>query len=88
MFSYIEDIIESVKRGEMVIVVDDEARENEGDLVVSAQFVTPEVINFMIKEGRGLVCAPLDSQRIRELNLEQMHHQGGADPFKTAWRVT
>jgi 3,4-dihydroxy 2-butanone 4-phosphate synthase/GTP cyclohydrolase II len=88
MFSHIEDVIESIRRGSLVIVVDDEARENEGDLVVAAQFATPQAINFMIKEGRGLVCVPLNRERIKELNLEPMHYQSGADPFKTAWRVS
>lgn len=88
MFSPIEDIIESIRQGKVVIVVDDEARENEGDLVVAAQFASPQIINFMIREGRGLVCVPLNRERIKELNLEPMHYQSGADPFKTAWRVS
>ncbi len=88
MFSPIEDIISDFKDGKPVIVVDDEARENEGDLVVAAEFATPEVINFMIKEGRGLVCVPMTSQRIEELDLDPMHNQVSRDPFKTAWRVS
>jgi len=88
MFAHIEDILVEIKSGRPVIVVDDEARENEGDLVVAAEFATPEVINFMITEARGLVCVPLAKKRIDELGLGPMHHQTGADPFKTAWRVS
>ncbi len=86
MFSPIEEIIEEVKKGKLIIVVDDESRENEGDLVIAAQFATPEVINFMIKEGRGLVCVPLTKERINELHLEPMLPlKGKEDPFRTGW---
>jgi len=88
MFAHIEDILKEIKAGRPIIVVDDEARENEGDLVVAAGFATPEVINFMITEAKGLVCVPLTRKRIDELGLGPMHHQAGADPFKTAWRVS
>ncbi len=88
MFSPIKDVIEDVKAGKPVIVVDDEARENEGDLVIAAQFAKPEVINFMITKAKGLVCVPLTKSRIDELNLEPMHYHGSKDPFKTAWRVS
>ena len=88
MFSHIECIIDELKRGNPVIVIDDEGRENEGDLIVAAQFATPEIINFMIKEARGLVCVPLSRERIRELGLEPMRHGDGEDCFKTAWRVS
>jgi len=88
MFSPIEEILADIGLGNLVIVVDDEARENEGDLVVAAEFATPEVINFMIKEARGLVCIPLESSRIKALSLEPMHYNLSADPFKTAWRVS
>ena len=88
MFAYIEDILKEIKAGRPVIVVDDEARENEGDLVVAAEFATPEVINFMITEGKGLVCVPLTKERINQLELGPMYHQAGADPFKTAWRIS
>ncbi len=87
MFSPINNILEDLRQGRMVIVVDDEGRENEGDLVVSAQFARPESINFMIKEARGLVCVPLEHRRIQELGLEPMHREL-SDPFKTAWRVS
>jgi len=88
MFSPIEVIIEEIKGGRPVIVVDDEARENEGDLVIAAQYASPEVINFMITQAKGLVCVPLTRKRIEELHLEPMHYQMGTDPFKTAWRVS
>lgn len=88
MFSTIEDVLEDIKRGKPVIVVDDEGRENEGDLVVASQFATPEAINFMITQGRGLVCVSLSKQRIHELALEPMHSLVSGDPFKTAWRIS
>ncbi|MDD5195325.1 MAG: bifunctional 3,4-dihydroxy-2-butanone-4-phosphate synthase/GTP cyclohydrolase II [Candidatus Omnitrophica bacterium] len=88
MFSPIESIIKDIKSGRPVIVVDDEARENEGDVVIAAQFASPELINFMIKEARGLVCVPMAKERIEALHLEPMHTQANRDPFKTAWRVS
>ena len=89
MFYTIEEILEDVKKGKPVIVVDDESRENEGDLVIAAQFATPEVINFMIKEARGLVCVPLTKERINELRLEPLLPiEGKKDPFKTGWRMS
>jgi len=68
----IEEAIDAVRRGEMVIVVDDEDRENEGDFICAAECVEPEIINFMAKHGRGLICAPLDELRCEELGLELM----------------
>ncbi|MCK4519904.1 MAG: bifunctional 3,4-dihydroxy-2-butanone-4-phosphate synthase/GTP cyclohydrolase II [Candidatus Omnitrophica bacterium] len=88
MFAYIEDIISEIKAGRPVIVVDDEARENEGDLIIAAQFAKPDIINFMITEAKGLVCIPLTKERITKLGLNPMHYQAGADPFKTAWRIS
>ncbi len=72
MLDTIESAIADIKVGKMVIVVDDEDRENEGDFVIAARTVTPEVINFMSKEGRGLICAPLMEDRCDELGLELM----------------
>jgi 3,4-dihydroxy 2-butanone 4-phosphate synthase/GTP cyclohydrolase II len=72
MLDSIESAIEDIREGKMVIVVDDEDRENEGDFVVAARKVTPEVINFMSKEGRGLICAPLLEDRCDELGLDLM----------------
>ena len=67
----IEDAIEAFRRGEMVIVVDDEDRENEGDLIVAAEKITPEQVNFMLKNARGVLCAPLTISRCKELGLDR-----------------
>ena len=68
----IEEAIESIKKGEVVIVVDDENRENEGDFIAAAEMVTPEMINFMATNGRGLICAPITEDRRKELDLDMM----------------
>ena len=72
MLDRIDDAIEDIKKGKLVIVVDDEDRENEGDFITAAQNVTPEVINFMSTHGRGLICAPVLEDRCVELNLQPM----------------
>lgn len=72
MLNTIESAIEDIKNGKMLIVVDDEDRENEGDFIIAARHVTPEVINFMSKYGRGLICIALSDERCKELNLEPM----------------
>jgi 3,4-dihydroxy 2-butanone 4-phosphate synthase/GTP cyclohydrolase II len=72
LFSTIADAIEAIKSGRIVIVVDDESRENEGDFIVSAEKVTPDIVNFMLKNGRGVLCAPITAQRASELGLESM----------------
>ena len=72
MLDRIEDAIEDIRNGKMVIVVDDEDRENEGDFITAARNVTPEVINFMSTHGRGLICAPLTEERCAELRLQPM----------------
>jgi 3,4-dihydroxy 2-butanone 4-phosphate synthase / GTP cyclohydrolase II len=71
-FNTIEEAIQDFRLGKVIIVVDNEDRENEGDFICAAETITPEVVNFMIKEGRGLICAPLDEQRADELNLPLM----------------
>ncbi len=71
-FDSIDDAIEAIRRGEMVIVVDDEDRENEGDLVVAAEKVTPEKINFMAKHARGIICVPMTQERLDELGIKLM----------------
>lgn len=76
-FDAIEEMIEAIQAGEMVIVVDDEERENEGDLVMAAEKVTPEKVNFMAKFARGLICAPLSEERAEELGLQLMAGGGG-----------
>src|SRR5512139_1914331 len=70
--SKIEDAIADIRGGKMVILVDDEDRENEGDLVLAAEFVTPEAINFMARYGRGLICLTLTEERCRQLELPLM----------------
>lgn len=72
MLDSIESAIEDIKNGKLVIVVDDENRENEGDFITSAATITPEIVNFMTKNGRGLVCAPLPEDRCEELELDLM----------------
>lgn len=72
MLDTIESALEDIKKGKLVVVVDDEDRENEGDFVTSALNVTPEIINFMSKHGRGLVCMPISEKRCKELDLELM----------------
>ncbi len=71
-FNTIEEAIEDIRQGKMIIVVDDEDRENEGDFLTAARNVTPEIINFMSKEGRGLICAPLVEERCEALKLDLM----------------
>jgi len=78
MLDKIQDAIEDIKNGKLVIVVDDEDRENEGDFITSAKNVTPEIINFMSKYGRGLICMPLSEQRCDELKLDLMVNKNTA----------
>ena len=78
MLSSIEEIIEDARNGRMFILVDDEARENEGDLVIPAQMATPNAINFMAKYGRGLICLALPQARVKELGLSLMARHNGA----------
>lgn len=78
MSDSIESAIADIKKGKLVIVVDDESRENEGDFITSAKNVTPEIINFMSKHGRGLICAPLSEARCDELGLELMVNRNTA----------
>jgi 3,4-dihydroxy 2-butanone 4-phosphate synthase/GTP cyclohydrolase II len=86
-FSPIEEAIEEVRRGRMVVVCDGEDRENEGDLVMAAQFATPEAINFMAKEARGLICLSLTAERCEQLGLNLMAAKNEA-PLQTAFTVT
>ena len=69
IFAPVEELIEEIRNGRVIIVVDDECRENEGDLIAAAAFATPEIINFMATYGRGLVCVPLEESRTKELGL-------------------
>lgn len=86
-FSTIEEALEDIRAGKMIIVTDDEDRENEGDLVMAAQFATPEAINFMVKEARGLVCLALTPQRCEQLGLSLMTAKNEA-PLETAFTVS
>jgi 3,4-dihydroxy 2-butanone 4-phosphate synthase/GTP cyclohydrolase II len=86
-FATIEEAIDDVRAGKMVVVCDDEHRENEGDLTLAAQFATPEAINFMAKEGRGLICLALSGDRCDELNLNLMAAKNEA-PLQTAFTVS
>jgi 3,4-dihydroxy 2-butanone 4-phosphate synthase / GTP cyclohydrolase II len=78
MLNKIEEAIEDIKNGKLIIVVDDEDRENEGDFITSAKNVTPEIINFMSKHGRGLICMPVSEQRCDELELDLMVNKNTA----------
>jgi 3,4-dihydroxy 2-butanone 4-phosphate synthase/GTP cyclohydrolase II len=86
-FATIEEAIDDIRRGRMVVVCDDETRENEGDLTMAAQFATPETINFMAKEGRGLICLTLTGERCDELGLNLMAAKNEA-PLQTAFTVS
>lgn len=83
----IEDAIEAIENGEVIIVVDDEDRENEGDFLTAARNVTPEIINFMATHGRGLICAPLIEERCDELNLDLMVQSNNA-AYETPFTVS
>ena len=86
-FNTIEEAIEAIRNGRMVILVDDEDRENEGDLVLAAEDVTPDAVNFMAKEGRGLICLALEGEQVERLHLEPMS-QVNTSPFATAFTVS
>lgn len=83
----IEEAIEDIRQGKIIIVVDDEDRENEGDFLAAAEKVTPEMINFMATHGRGLICAPLTESRCKELELRPMV-SNNTDPMETAFTVS
>ncbi|MBM3298195.1 MAG: 3,4-dihydroxy-2-butanone-4-phosphate synthase, partial [Candidatus Aminicenantes bacterium] len=83
----VEDAVQAVRDGRLVIIVDDEDRENEGDLMIAAEKATPDAINFMTKHGRGLICLPMTPQRLEELQLPLMVSQNTAR-FETAFTVS
>src|ERR1700704_4359028 len=83
----IESVIADLQSGKMVIVVDDADRENEGDLIMSAQFVTAATVNFMAKHGRGLICVPTTSERLQQLGIERMVQQN-RETFKTDFQIS
>ncbi len=86
-FNTIEEAIEDIREGKMIIVVDDPDRENEGDLLMAAEKATPEAINFMAKYGRGLICMPMEAQQLSKLNINQMV-QNNTDNHETAFTVS
>jgi 3,4-dihydroxy 2-butanone 4-phosphate synthase/GTP cyclohydrolase II len=93
IFNSIPEIIEEIKKGKIVIVLDDEGRENEGDLIMAAQFTRPQDINFIVKEARGLICVPMEQERLESLNLQPMldnlqRLQKPKDPFGTSWMIS
>lgn len=83
----VEQATKAVKAGKLIIIIDDEDRENEGDLMVAAEKATPEIINFMTKHGRGLICMPLPKERLKELHLPLMVRDNTA-PYQTAFTVS
>jgi 3,4-dihydroxy 2-butanone 4-phosphate synthase/GTP cyclohydrolase II len=92
MLNTIPEIIADLKSARMVIVVDDEERENEGDLIMAASFVRHQDINFMAKEGRGLICVPMEEERLNQLNLQPMlddlRLSNQKDPYSTSWMIS
>jgi len=94
VFNNISEILNDLSQGKMVIVIDDEDRENEGDLIMPASFVCPEHINFMAKEARGLICVPMEEERLKFLNLQPMvdnfvkERTKAKDPYGTAWMMS
>lgn len=84
-FDSLSDVLAAISRGEMVVVLDDERRENEGDLILAAEKVTPAAINFMARNGCGLICVALDHAQITRLGLSRMIPHGDGDPFRTAF---
>jgi 3,4-dihydroxy 2-butanone 4-phosphate synthase/GTP cyclohydrolase II len=88
LFDSMEDILDALRRGEMVLITDDENRENEGDVICAAESCTPEQINFMITHARGLVCVPVTAERAAQLGLKRMNVSHEGDKFKTAFTVS
>src|SRR5665213_4608991 len=86
-FDSIESVTADLRKGRMVIVVDDADRENEGDLVMAAECATPAAINFMARHGRGLICVPTTFERLKQLGIEQMVAQN-TETFRTDFQVS
>ncbi|MBM4152509.1 MAG: bifunctional 3,4-dihydroxy-2-butanone-4-phosphate synthase/GTP cyclohydrolase II [Kiritimatiellaceae bacterium] len=87
-FDPMEDVLDALRRGEMVLIADDEDRENEGDVICAAEFCTPEQVNFMITHARGLVCVPITADRAAHLGLKRMNSSHEGDKFKTAFTIS
>lgn len=88
IFDPIEEVIEALRKGEIVLVTDDEERENEGDLICAAELCTPEQVNFMITHARGLVCLPITRERAAHLGLSRMNVSHEGDVFQTAFTIS
>lgn len=88
VFDPVEDCIETFRQGRMVVVADDESRENEGDLIIAAEKVTPEAINFMVTHARGLVCVPMTGANLRRLGVERAPSRNRGDKFATAFTLS
>ena len=86
--SSIDSVVNDIKRGKLAIVVDDEDRENEGDLVMGAQFADAAKVNFMARHGRGIICVPMMPQRLEELGIGMMAAEQSQDTFRTAWATS
>jgi len=87
VFNSIESVVADIQKGKMVIVVDDADRENEGDVIMAAQFITPAAVNFMAKHGRGLICVPTTADRLQQLGIAQMVHQN-RESHKTDFQIS
>src|SRR3984957_5650856 len=83
----IESVVDDLRKGRMAIVVDDEDRENEGDLIMAGEAATPAAVNFMAKYGRGLICVPTNSERLKQLGIEQMVSKN-RESFKTDFQIS
>ncbi|MBF0533010.1 MAG: 3,4-dihydroxy-2-butanone-4-phosphate synthase, partial [Candidatus Omnitrophica bacterium] len=90
MFNTIGEVLQDLREGKMVIVMDDEGRENEGDVLCAAEFITPDKINFMAREARGLICVPMEGPRLDELDLHPMkvHVSHRHQPCDTGWAIS
>jgi len=90
MFNTIEEVLEDLRQGKMVVVMDDEGRENEGDLLCAAEFITPEKINFLARYARGLICVPMEEKRLDELKLHPMRIDVNQEHLKddTGWAIS
>ena len=88
MFNSTKELIDDIRQGKMIILLDDEDRENEGDFAMAAEHVTPEKINFMVKYGRGLVCMPLVEERCKQLNIGLMSPGSNGSQFGTNFTIS
>jgi len=88
VFDTVEEAIEAIRQGQMVVVTDDENRENEGDLIVAAEKCTPETINFMVRHARGLVCVPMEGENLRRLGIDLAPCRNRGDKYSTAFTLS